>query len=105
MVFEFAIEPGLVATWGELSNYRYFYEKFGIGQPRMMAEYPKLQNWRRRVLQAATGKGDMELQRVTAMVTMLSESMISRTTDCYDGNTEWLENAEQEDSVSLLSPL
>lgn len=100
MVFEFAIEPGLVATWGEPSNFRYFYEKFGIGQPRMMAEYPKLQNWRRRVLQAATGKSDMELQRVTAMVTMLSESMISRKTDCYDGNTEWLENAEQEDSVS-----
>jgi hypothetical protein len=100
MVFEFAIEPELVATCGEPHNYRYFYEKFGIGQPRMMAEYPKLQNWRRRVLQAAVGKGDMELQRVTAMVAMLSETMISRKTAGYDGNIEWLKNAEQEDSVS-----
>jgi hypothetical protein len=99
MVFEFAIEPELVATWGAISNYRYFYEKFGIGQPRMMAEYPKLQNWRRKVLQAASGKDDMELTRVIEIVKMLSEKMISRKTDGYDGEIEWLENAEREDSI------
>ena len=78
MVFEFAVEPELVATCGERDNYRYFYEKFGIGQPRIMSEYPKLQNWRRQVLRAASGKKDEELQRITAMIAILSEARISR---------------------------
>jgi len=99
MVFEFAIEPKLVATWGEHSNYRYFYEKFGIGQPRIMSEYPKLQNWRRQVLRAASGKEGEELQRITAMIALLSEVRISRKTDGYDGNIEWLMNAEKEDTL------
>jgi len=100
MVFEFAVEPELVATCGEPHNYRYFYEKFGIGQPRIMSEYPKLQNWRRQVLRAASGKDGLELSRILEMIAMLSEARISRKTDGYDGNIAWLENAEQEDNVS-----
>jgi hypothetical protein len=99
MVFEFAVEPELVAACGEQDNYRYFYEKFGIGQPRIMSEYPKLQNWRRQVLQAASGKTDEELQRITAMIAILSEARISRKTDGYNGNIEWLRNAEKEDTL------
>lgn len=97
MVFEFAIEPDLVASWGDLKNYQIFYDKFGIGQPRIMAEYPILKNWRRRVLQAASGRSDMEMQRVTALITRLSETMIRRRTMPYDGNIKWLENAQKED--------
>ena len=96
MVFEFAIEPELVATWGEFNNYRYFYDKFGIGQSRIMAEYPKLQNWRRRVLIAGPKDG-MEHQRLTAIISILTEKMIERNTAHYDGNVTWLENSEKED--------
>ncbi len=97
MVFEFAIEPELVATWGNLNNYRFFVDKFGIGESRIMAEYPKLKNWRRRVLAVAPNDG-MALQRVTALIQILSESMIARNSVNYDGNLEWLKNAEEEDS-------
>ncbi|MBU1864375.1 MAG: hypothetical protein KKH94_11985 [Candidatus Omnitrophica bacterium] len=97
MVFEFAIEPELVATWGDFNNYRFFVDKFGIGQSRIMAEYPKLKNWRRKVLVAAPKDG-MELERVTALIQILSENMIARNTVNYDGNIEWLENTEKEDS-------
>ena len=96
MVFEFAIEPELVATWGEFNNYRYFYDKFGIGQSRIMAEYPKLQNWRRKILKAGPKDG-LELERLTAIISILSETMIERNTKCYDGNIDWLKNAEIED--------
>jgi len=96
MIYEFAIEPELVATWGEYNNYRYFYDKFGIGQSRIIAEYPKLQNWRRRILKAGP-KDEMEQQRLTAIISILSEKMIKRNTEHYDGNIDWLSNAELED--------
>jgi hypothetical protein len=97
MVYGYALEPELVASWGDKANYRYFYDKFGLGQPRMMVEFPKLKNWRRQVLHAATGVGGQELQKVTAMIGILTEQMIPRIpTAEYDGARSWLENAEQE---------
>lgn len=97
MIYEYAIEPETVAKWGNISDYRFYCEKFGLGQPRLMSEYPKLKNWRRRVLIAAGGKDDMELQRITALIGLLSEKMIPRNVSTYDGNKEWLQNAEIED--------
>lgn len=100
MIYGYALEPELVSTWGNRADYRYFYNNFGLGQPRLMVEFPKLKNWRRQVLQATTGIGDMEQQKVTAMISMLTEKMISRTLQAeYDGTRTWLENAEQEHSA------
>lgn len=97
MIYSYAIEPELVATWGNKADYRYFCDKFGLGQPRMMVEFPKLKNWRRQVLQSAMGSGDQEMQKVTALIGILTERMISCTPkDEYDGTRSWLENAEEE---------
>jgi hypothetical protein len=101
MVYGYALEPELVATWGNKADYRYFFDKFGLGQPRMMVEFPKLKNWRRQVLQAATGIDGQELQKVTAMIGILTEQMISRIPHAeYDGVCSWLENAEHEHSAN-----
>jgi len=97
MIHEYAIEPGLVATSGKVENSKNFAKKFGLGQPNIMSEYPKLKNWRRQVLMAATGKGDMEIERITALIQILSETMIVRNMAIYDGTVSWLENAEKED--------
>lgn len=97
MIYEFALEPELVATWGKLSEYRYFFDKFGLGQPRIVSQYPKLKNWRRQILLQAAGANDMELQRITALINIFSERMISREVSSFDGNRSWLENAEEED--------
>ena len=35
MLFEYAVEPELVATWVEPRTGRYFIERFGIGSPRL----------------------------------------------------------------------
>jgi hypothetical protein len=97
MVYGFALDPELVATWGDKANYRYFYDKFGLGQPRMMVEFPKLKNWRRQVLQATNGLGDLEKQKVTELISILTERAITRGPHRdYDGTRPWLENAEDE---------
>jgi hypothetical protein len=96
MVHEFALEPALVATWGKLEEYRYFHDKFGLGQPRLVSQLPKLKNWRRQVLTSASQAGAMELERITALINILAERMILREGSIYDGNIPWLENAEKE---------
>lgn len=100
MIHEYAIEPEMVASWDNVSDCRFYSDKFGLGQSRLMSEYPKLQNWRKQVLRAAPKDG-MELQRVTAMIGLLSEKMIARRNAVtYDGNknVSWLQNAELEDA-------
>jgi hypothetical protein len=99
MVYEFAIEPDLVATWGDPTKYKFFMEKFGLGTPRIMSEFPKLKNWRRRVLQAASGKEGLELQRITAIVNSLSETLIKRNAADYDGTQSWVANAKKEHQI------
>jgi hypothetical protein len=35
----------LVASWGNQQDYRYFLDEFGLGEPRVVARYPK--KWER----------------------------------------------------------
>ena len=95
MVYGYAIEPELVATWGSLDKYRYFYEKFGLGEPRLAIEYPDFKNWRRRVLKAASRYDGLELGRIIEMVGRLGEKMIRHNVGDYDGTVPWLENTEK----------
>src|SRR5438876_157190 len=95
MIFEFAVEPRLVAKWCGLNEYRYFGEKFGLGQPRVMAEYPVLKNWRRDVLRMTASLNDIEKERVLALISLLTERMVRRNGE-YDGKRDWLENAIKE---------
>jgi len=98
MIYEYALEPEFVATWGNLSDYRYFTEKFGLGHPRMVSEYPKRNNWKSRVVRTAIEGGvkDLELQRVTALIGLLTERMVLREGRTFDGAISWLENTERE---------
>ena len=38
MLFEYAVEPVLLNNW---PSFRYFYEKFGVPQGRLISRYPK----------------------------------------------------------------
>jgi hypothetical protein len=44
----------LVAAWGKREEFRFFYDKFGLGTPRMLFELPEFNKWRRAVHAAAT---------------------------------------------------
>lgn len=76
MIYEFAIEPALAVAWAKHRNeFEYYYEKFGLGQPKIMSEFPKFKNWRRQFKRAAAGAQDFELQRITALFNLLIEDV------------------------------
>ncbi len=97
MIYEYAIEPALAVAWAKHRNeFEYYYEKFGLGQPKIMSEFPKFKNWRKQFRQAAAGAQDFELERITAFFNLLIERRIYRDGYSYDGTVTWLENAEKE---------
>ena len=97
MIYEYAISPTLAIFWAmDRKEYRYFYEQFGLGQSRIMSEFPKFRNWRRQFWKAAAGAKDFEQQRLTAIFGLLTERLVRRDGFTYDGNISWLQNAEPE---------
>ena len=99
MIFDYAIEPQLVTTWGSLRDFRYFSREFGLGSPRIMAEFPKKKNWRKLFAQAATTLPDLEQARAAALANHLLSHTAARSLAEYDGLLPWLENAEEEHSA------
>lgn len=97
MIYEYAIEPTLAVDWAKnRKDFEYYYEKFGLGQSKIMSEFPKFKNWRKQFRQAAAGAHDFELQRITAIFNRLTEKRVFRDGFSYDGTISWLENAETE---------
>jgi hypothetical protein len=98
MIFEYAIDPKLAVHWGkDRGEFRLYKKLIGLGNPRIMSEFPKLKNWRRQFRRAAAGSDDNELLRITEIFTIMTERMVRRSTDGYDGKMSWLENAIQAD--------
>ncbi len=98
MIYEYAIDPELAVRWGKnKGDFRLYKKSIGLGYPRIMSEFPKLKNWRKQFRRAAAGSDDNELLRIAEIFTILTERMIQRSTDGYDGNISWLENAIQAD--------
>lgn len=97
MIYEYAIEPTVAVDWAKNRNdFEYYYEKFGLGQSKIMSEFPKFKNWRKQFRRVATGANDFELQRITAIFNLLAEKRVFRDGYNYDGTISWLENAETE---------
>lgn len=97
MVHEYALEPELVATWGRRRDSRYFSEKFGLGQPRIISRYPE--RWRNlawEAFQARRSANDMERTRMEALLSRLSERMVCRHNYIWGDDQTWLENAHGE---------
>lgn len=49
MIYEFTVEPALVASWHDRFIYRFFDGKFGVGTKRALCRFPG-KHWRRLVL-------------------------------------------------------
>ena len=95
MIYEYALEPDLVATWTDRHDCRYFMQSFGFGQGRIVSRYPK--SWQRRVWNAFEGTDDFARVRLTELLARLSERMVQRCdTNWEPDRTTWLENAERE---------
>ena len=98
MLFEYAVEPELVATWADPLTGRYFIDRFGIGSPRLISRYPK--RWKRRVWDAweaiEIGNGreaDRQRRRMETLIQRLSSVMVERPGAVWDPDRSWVENA------------
>ena len=96
MLFEYAVEPALVATWADRRTGRYFRDKFGIGSPRLISRFPK--RWKRRVWDAWTASetergGEVAGRRMEELIQQLSEVMVERRGTVWDAERSWMENA------------
>ena len=98
MLFEYAVEPELVATWADPRTGRYFIDRFGIGTPRLISRYPK--RWKRLVWEAweATeirngGEAGRQRRRMETLIQNLSSAMVKRQRPDWDPGRSWVENA------------
>jgi hypothetical protein len=95
MIYEYALEPELVATWTDRRDFRYFVERFGLGQGRIVSRYPK--RWTRLVWDAFDGAGELDRKRLEELLARLSECMVRRADIHWDpASASWLDNAERE---------
>ena len=97
MIYEFALEPALVARWHNRKEYSFFDEKFGIRFRRVISGYPK--NWKKLVWQAFSESPAADNQnaqtRMTALIQLLWENAVRRYST-FPEIPEWLEKAEAE---------
>lgn len=89
MLREYALDPGLLTSWERV---RYYCEKFGYDQGRLIARFPK--TWKRMVWESVSATRPIEKQRITEFLNRLDGRMRHRTRP-YDGAMEWLQNAER----------
>ncbi len=94
MIAEYALEPEMVATWGDRLNHRYFIREFGTGQGRLVSRYPK--KWAKKVWDSFAGGSEMERKRLEELLARLQQTMIKRKECVWDENRTWLDNAAQE---------
>ena len=97
MIYEYALEPELVATWHSRDDFRFFLDKFGLGCARMVSRFPK--SWVKLVWQSfAPDSGDMARKRLEVLLMRFTERMIRRPGARYDGTVAWLVNVETENT-------
>ena len=97
MIYEFALEPALVARWHDRKEYSFFDEKFGVRFRRVISGYPK--NWKKLVWQAfsespAAGNQNAQM-RMTELIQLLWQNAVRRYST-FSEIPEWLERAEAE---------
>jgi len=97
MIYEFALEPELVARWHDRKDYSFFDEKFGIRFRRVISGYPK--NWKKLVWQAFSEGPEADNQnaqmRMTELIQLLWQNAVRRYST-FPEIPEWLERAEAE---------
>jgi hypothetical protein len=94
MIFEYALEPELVATWSNRSDYRYFMDKFGIGTARVVSKFPE--NWVNQVQEHAKPQKALDGTRMVELLKRLQSAMVSRSAGAWNESKTWLGNAIDE---------
>lgn len=97
MLYEFALEPALVARWHDRKEYLFFDEKFGLRSRRIISAYPK--NWKKlvwEIFEASPAADDQNAKmRMTELIQFLWQNAVKRPSS-FPEITVWLERAEAE---------
>src|SRR5215475_10033311 len=90
MIYEYALEPVLLSNW---KDFRYFTEKFGVAQGRLISRYPK--RWKKMVYEALVGCGEIERKRIEDRLQTIDDRMVKRQHE-WNSQQDWLPNAGAE---------
>lgn len=94
MISEYALEPEMVAAWGNRLNQRFFIREFELGQGRLVSRYPK--KWAKKVWDSFDSESEMDKKRLEELLIRLKETMVKRKDMVWDKDKTWLDNAWQE---------
>jgi len=95
MIYEYALEPELVASWTDRRDCRYYMTSFGYDHGRVVSRFPR--HWKKLVWQAFGSTDDLARQRIEVLLACLSDRMVKRGYANWDPTSaSWLENAERE---------
>jgi hypothetical protein len=89
MIHEFALDPGVLASWGA---FRYFVDQFGVAHGRLISRFPR--EWKRLVYEACTGCLPVERKRIEESLRSIDKKLISTGRD-YLRSRPWINNAIQ----------
>jgi hypothetical protein len=98
MLHEYAVEPELVGSWCDRTSGRYFFDKFGLGSPRIMSRYPR-KRWKKLVWEAwkkRSSYDDSARKRMEELIQRLSEVVVMRRDAIWRPDRTWLDNAVEE---------
>lgn len=101
MIYEYAIDPSIAATWFRLRDGRFFKDRLGLGTPRIVSSFPF--SWRERVwsefYRSQDCTDDLSIKRMETMLDHLCRKTVKRRGLNWDNRKSWLENAESEHSL------
>ena len=90
MIYEFALDPGVLSTWG---SFRYFYDNFGAEHGRLISQFPK--RWKRMVYDACSKCADIDKKRIEERLAYINNKLVKMSRE-YNNSMPWLENAEEQ---------
>jgi hypothetical protein len=100
MIHEFAIDPVAMNNW---QNFRYLNDNFGVEHGRLISRFPK--KWTKMVCNACNDNYDcgkistIDRKRIVERLKNIKHKLV-RLKRRYNSEKEWLENAEEQHSIS-----
>lgn len=90
MIHEYALEPALLNNW---RDFRYFTEKFGFSEGRLISRYPR--RWKKMVIESLSETG-LNRTKIVERLKKLDDRMLPRQHEWNPG-----QNLCREDFPSL----
>jgi hypothetical protein len=87
MLYEYALEPSVLSTW---QSFRYFLDKFGIGEGRLISKYPK--HWKTMVWESCANESPLAKKRIEEKLDQMDRKLL-KTKRSYRDDTDWVSNA------------